>query len=67
LDYPPPSLFQLKEEGSQTVRREVFDEKRLKRQSVPGRNLSSMWRNLREEMPAEESPLMVMEMAKFRR
>jgi hypothetical protein len=36
---------------------------RLKRQSVPGRNLSSMWRNLREEMPVEESPLMVMDMA----
>lgn len=36
---------------------------RLKRQSVPERNLSSMWRNLREEMPVEESPSIVMDMA----
>lgn len=47
LDNPQPSLFiYSKEEGSQTVRREVFLKERLKRQSVPERNLSSMWRNL---------------------
>jgi hypothetical protein len=63
LDNPPPSLSQSGEEGSQTVRREVFFIKRLKRQSDPGRNLSSMRRNLREEMPVEESPSKVMDMA----
>lgn len=58
------SLFNIKEEGTQTVRREVFRKiERLKRQSIPERNLSSMRRNLREEMPIEESPLIVMEMA----
>ncbi len=64
MDNPQPSLFiKIKEEGSQTVRREVFLTKRLKRQSVPERNLSSMWRNLLEEMPVEESPSMLMDMA----
>ena len=68
LDNPQPSLFITnKEEGSQTVRREVFQEKGL-RDSRSLREISVRCGGIYwEEMPVEESPSMLMDRQMFRR